>query len=121
MKLGANAVLPVSMAACVAAAAYKKLPLWKWISQIAGRNPSLPVPCLNIINGGKHAGNLLAPQEYMIAPIAATTMAEAMKWGAEVYNELKKLLKKNFGIGAIAVGDEGGFAPNVNDAEEPLK
>ena len=57
----------------------------------------------------------------MIAPIAATSMAEAMRWGCEVYNELKKLLKKNFGIGAVAVGDEGGFAPNVVDMEEPLK
>jgi len=76
---------------------------------------------MNIINGGKHAGNLLAPQEYMIAPIMATSFCEAMKWGMEVYNELKKLLKKSFGIGAIAVGDEGGFAPNVVEMEEPLK
>jgi len=76
---------------------------------------------MNIINGGKHAGNLLAPQEFMIAPIQAKDMKEAMKWGMEVYNELKKLLKKNFGIGAVAVGDEGGFAPNVVDMEEPLK
>lgn len=109
------------MACCVAAAAHKKLPLWKYLAQYAGTTPSLPVPCMNIINGGKHAGNLLAPQEFMIAPIQATSMAEAMKWGMEVYNELKKLLKKNFGIGAIAVGDEGGFAPNVVDMEEPLK
>jgi len=121
MKLGANAVLPVSMACCSAAAAHKKLPIWKYISQLAGTKPCLPVPCMNIINGGKHAGNLLAPQEYMIAPFGAETMAQAMQWGCEVYNELKKLLKKNFGIGAIAVGDEGGFAPNVTDAEEPLK
>ncbi|CAL6062969.1 Enolase [Hexamita inflata] len=120
-KLGANAVLPVSMACAVAAAEFKKIPLWKYLSQISGTKASLPVPCMNIINGGKHAGNLLAPQEYMIAPVAATSMVQAMQWGMEVYNELKKLLKKNFGIGAVAVGDEGGFAPNLTDAEEPLK
>ncbi|CAL6006634.1 Enolase [Hexamita inflata] len=120
-KLGANAVLPVSMACAVAAAKCKKIPLWKYISEISNTKSNLPVPCMNIINGGKHAGNLLAPQEYMIAPIAATSMVHAMQWGMEVYNELKKQLKKNFGIGAIAVGDEGGFAPNVNDTEEPLK
>lgn len=121
MKLGANAALPVSMACCVAAAAHKKLPLWKYISTLAGTKPCLPVPCMNIINGGKHAGNLLAPQEYMIAPFGANSMAEAMEMGSVVYNELKKLLKKNFGIGAIAVGDEGGFAPQLNSPEEPLK
>ncbi|KAH0574670.1 Enolase [Spironucleus salmonicida] len=121
-KLGANAVLPVSMACCVAAAAHNKMPLWKWIAKISGTEKCcLPVPCMNIINGGKHAGNQLAPQEYMVASIAATTMVEAMKQGMEVYNELKKILKGRFGIGAIAIGDEGGFAPPVNNCEEPLE
>lgn len=121
-KLGANAVLPVSMACCAAAAAYKKMPLWRWIQEISKtKTASLPVPCMNIINGGKHAGNLLAPQEYMVAPFGATSMAQAMQYGCEVYNQLKALLKKQFGLAATAVGDEGGFAPNVNDPEEPLK
>lgn len=86
-KLGANAALPVSMACCVAAAGFKKIPLWKWIQEISGtKNTSLPVPCMNIINGGKHAGNLLAPQEYMIAPFKATSMSQSIQYGCEVYN-----------------------------------
>ena len=76
---------------------------------------------MNIINGGKHAGNLLAPQEFMIAPYKATSMHEAMKWGMEVYAVLKANLKKTYGISAIAVGDEGGFAPMaINNGEGAL-
>lgn len=126
-KLGANSALPVSMACAVAAAAELKLPLWKYINHLANEmDPAhpkvarLPVPCMNIINGGKHAGNKLAPQEYMIAPHKATSMSEAMRMGSEVYMTLKGLVKKEFGLSAIGLGDEGGFAPDINDPEAPL-
>ena len=121
-KLGANSVLPVSMACCVAAAAHSKLPLYKYIAKISGTSTcKMPVPCFNILNGGKHAGNLLAPQEYMIAPYAAASMCDSIRYGAEVYNELKAILKKKFGLNATTIGDEGGFAPAIEDPEEPLK
>eukprot|EP00768_Dysnectes_brevis_P006126 gnl/Dysnectes_brevis/470_a523_8370.p1 GENE.gnl/Dysnectes_brevis/470_a523_8370~~gnl/Dysnectes_brevis/470_a523_8370.p1 ORF type:complete len:446 (+),score=205.27 gnl/Dysnectes_brevis/470_a523_8370:45-1340(+) len=121
-KIGANAALPVSMAVCRAGAAVAKLPLYKYIHQLSGLEavPRLPVPCMNIINGGKHAGNKLAPQEYMIAPFGAKTFEEAMRMGSEVYHHLKGLLKARYGIEATAVGDEGGFAPPLNNPREPL-
>lgn len=130
--LGANAALPVSMACAVAAAAEKGLPLWKYLNGIVNaaspagtagfpRTACLPVPCMNIINGGKHAGNKLGPQEYMVASSRASSMAEAMRMGSEVYMQLKKILKNAFGLSATAVGDEGGFAPDVADPEAPLK
>ncbi|KAL0217217.1 hypothetical protein RCL1_007700 [Eukaryota sp. TZLM3-RCL] len=119
-SLGANAILGISMAVCKAAAAVKQIPLWKYISELAGTSPRLPVPCLNILNGGTHAGNALPVQEYMICPFGAANFAEAMQMGAEVYHQLKKILKKKYGQDAVNVGDEGGFAPPIQDVSEPL-
>jgi len=122
-KLGANAILAVSMAACKAGAAAKRLPLYKHIAVLAG-NPTdkmyLPVPAFNIINGGSHAGNKLAMQEFMILPIGAKDFTEAMKMGSEVYHHLKSVIKKKYGQDACNVGDEGGFAPNILANEEGL-
>ena len=123
-KLGANAILGVSMAVCRAGAAAHGLPLYAYIAKLAGRSPAgpftLPVPFFNVINGGEHAGNMLAFQEFMIAPIGARTFAEAMKIGTEVYHNLKAVIKKKYGEDACNVGDEGGFAPNIRGAEEGL-
>lgn len=120
-KLGANAILGVSMAVCIAAAAARKVPLYQHISEIAGKgaNPiTLPVPVMNVINGGSHAGNKLAMQEFMILPTGASSFREAMRMGAEVYAALKKVIKNRYGLDATSVGDEGGFAPNIlNNAE----
>merc|ERR1712012_1424797 len=81
----------------------------------------MPVPALNIINGGSHAGNKLAMQEFMILPTGATTFSEAMKMGSEVYHHLKLLIKAKYGLDATAVGDEGGFAPNFQSNAEGIK
>merc|ERR1711871_374430 len=112
-KLGANAILGVSMAACKAAAEAKGIPLYKHIADLAGNGGAmvLPVPCFNVINGGSHAGNKLAFQEYFIIPVGATTFKEAMRIGAECYHNLKSIIKKKFGGDATLIGDEGGFAP----------
>jgi enolase len=113
-KLGANAILAVSLAVSRAGAAAKGLPLYKYIAELAGNNDLvLPVPAFNVINGGSHAGNQLAYQEFMILPTGAKTFAEAMQMGAETYQHLKKICKKEFGQGAVNVGDEGGFAPDA--------
>eukprot|EP00834_Sanchytrium_tribonematis_P002138 NODE_60_length_27201_cov_1.043318.p8 type:complete len:436 gc:universal NODE_60_length_27201_cov_1.043318:3628-2321(-) len=121
-KLGANAILAVSMAVARAGAAAKGLPLYKYLAELAyGTIPKtfkLPVPALNVINGGSHAGNKLAMQEFMILPVGATSFTEAMKIGTEIYHSLKGLIKKQYGLPATAVGDEGGFAPNVESAEQ---
>ncbi|CAN8070807.1 unnamed protein product [Agarophyton chilense] len=121
-NLGANAILGVSMACARAGAAAKSLPLYKHLNNLAG-NPKmlLPVPSLNVINGGSHAGNKLAMQEFMILPLGATTFREAMKMGAETYQYLKKVIKKKYGLDATSVGDEGGFAPNIQDNTEGLR
>lgn len=120
-KLGANAILSVSMAACRAAAAEKDIPLYRYLAQLCGNtNLRLPVPCLNVLNGGKHAGNQLPIQEYMIAPCGAPNFREAIRWGAEIYAHLKAILKSKYGLGATNVGDEGGFAPAITDVFEPL-
>lgn len=121
--LGANAILGVSMAACMAAAAAKNIPLYQHISEIAGKGSSpkvMPVPVMNVINGGSHAGNNLAMQEFMILPTGATSFPEAMRMGAEVYAALKGVIKGRYGLDATAVGDEGGFAPNIQDSSEAL-
>lgn len=121
-KLGANAILGVSMAVCRAGARAAGLPLYKYIAQLAGNKElRLPVPCLNVINGGKHAGNALALQEYMIAPVDAPSFKEAIRMGCEVYHALKGILKKKYGLDSVNVGDEGGFAPPVKDPKEPLE
>lgn len=121
-NLGANAILAVSMAACRAAACCKGLPLYRYIAEISGnKTMRIPVPCLNVINGGKHAGNKLPVQEYMIAPYGAPTFRDAIRMGSEIYSNLKSILKSKFGIDSTNVGDEGGFAPPVVEVTEPLE
>jgi enolase len=123
-KLGANAILAVSMAICRAGAAAKKIPLYKHIAELAGRDTSkfvLPVPSFNVINGGSHAGNQLACQEFMILPVGAKSFREAMQIGAEVYHNLKKVVNKRYGQDATNVGDEGGFAVPVQENGEALE
>jgi len=115
-KLGANAILGVSMAACKAAAEAKGMPLYRYVAQLAGNTGPmvLPVPCFNVINGGSHAGNKLAFQEYFIIPVGAATFKEAMRIGAECYHNLKSIIKKKYGGDATLIGDEGGFAPPID-------
>lgn len=122
-KLGANAILGVSLAVAKAGAAEKKLPLYAHISDLAGTMKPyvLPVPFMNVINGGSHAGGRLAFQEFMIVPCLAPTFSEAMRQGAEVYQKLKGLAKKKYGQSAGNVGDEGGVAPDIQTAEEALE
>jgi len=120
-NLGANAILGVSLAVCKAGAVHKGIPLYKYISQLAGIDKVvLPVPAFNVINGGSHAGNKLAMQEFMILPLGAKTFKEAMQMGSEIYHHLKSEIKKRYGLDATAVGDEGGFAPNIQDNKEGL-
>ncbi|CAH8381904.1 unnamed protein product [Eruca vesicaria subsp. sativa] len=121
-KLGANAILAVSLAVCKAGAVVSGIPLYKHIANLAG-NPKivLPVPAFNVINGGSHAGNKLAMQEFMILPIGAASFKEAMKMGVEVYHNLKSVIKKKYGQDATNVGDEGGFAPNIQENKEGLE
>jgi enolase len=119
-KLGANAILGVSMAACRAAAMGKGVPLFVHIAGISGnKNMVLPVPSMNVINGGAHAGSSLAVQEFMIQPFA-DTFKEALRMGAETYQVLKGIVKEKHGKSAINVGDEGGFAPAIQDTEEAI-
>lgn len=112
-KLGANAILGVSIAAAKAAADASGVPLYKHIASLAGNTGPmvLPVPCFNVVNGGSHAGNKLAFQEYFIIPVGADTFKEAMRIGAECYHTLKGIIKKKYGGDATLIGDEGGFAP----------
>jgi len=121
-KLGANAILGVSMAVAKAAAAEKGIPLYAHISDLAGTKKPyvLPVPFMNVLNGGSHAGGRLAFQEFMIVPSEAPSFSEAMRQGAEVYQKLKALAKKKYGQSAGNVGDEGGVAPDIQTAEEAL-
>jgi len=120
-NLGANAILGVSMAATKAAAAHKGVPLYRHIADLAGnKNVILPVPAFNVINGGSHAGNKLAMQEFMILPVGAKSFSEAMRIGSEVYHHLKAVIKAKYGLDACNVGDEGGFAPNISSSEEGL-
>jgi enolase len=116
-KLGANAILAVSMATARAAADDLGLPLWRYLGHPLSR--TLPVPMMNILNGGAHATNTVDFQEFMIVPVGATSFAEALRMGAEVFHSLKKVLVKR--KLATGVGDEGGFAPNLADDEEALK
>ncbi|MDP3698224.1 MAG: phosphopyruvate hydratase [Nanoarchaeota archaeon] len=121
-KLGANAILGVSLAAARAATAEKKKFLFQYLHSLANvnRKPSMPMPFFNVINGGKHAGNQLAFQEFMIAP-KAKSFAEALRIGSEVYHVLKEVIEKKYGKEATNVGDEGGFAPPLKRAEEALE
>lgn len=120
-KLGANAILAVSLAAAKAAAISKKVPLYAHIADINGTpgRYSMPVPMMNIINGGEHADNNVDIQEFMIQPVAAKTFADALRMGAEVFHSLKKVLSSR-GLNT-AVGDEGGFAPNLPSNEAALQ
>lgn len=120
-RLGANATVAVSMAAYHAAALSWGMPLYQFISDYSGSDICMPVPFMNVINGGKHAGSGLAVQEFMIAPIGFKTFSEALQAGAEVYQTLKILLKKDFGPQGINVGDEGGFAPDIESTDEALQ
>src|ERR1700678_1064770 len=120
-KFGANAILAVSMAAARAAAAQLGEPLYKYLSRYSS-DPSaniLPVPMMNIINGGAHADNSVDLQEFMVMPVGAPNFREALRWGGEVFHHLKSVLKKN-GY-STAVGDEGGFAPNLKSNQEALE
>jgi len=122
-KLGANAILAVSMAVCRAGAAASQMPLYQYIAKLSGKPMDkfvMPVPSFNVINGGSHAGNRLACQEFMILPVGASSFKDAMIMGAEVYHNLKSVIKKKYGQDACNVGDEGGFAPNVQDNNEAL-
>jgi len=122
-KLGANAILGVSLAIAKAGAAEKGIPLYAHVSDLAGTKKPyvLPVPFMNVLNGGSHAGGRLAFQEFMIVPSEAPTFTEAMRWGAETYQQLKSLAKKKYGQSAGNVGDEGGVAPDIQTAEEALE
>ncbi|EZG55680.1 enolase [Gregarina niphandrodes] len=122
-KLGANAILACSMAIARAGAAANKMPLYKYVAKLAGKDTEkfvLPVPAMNVINGGSHAGNKLAMQEFMILPVGATSFSQAIQMGAEVYHNLKSIIKKQYGMDATNVGDEGGFAPSIQDNFEAL-
>src|SRR5690554_1846242 len=116
-KLGANAILGVSMAAAYAAADFYGMPLYKYLGGFNAK--ALPVPMMNVINGGSHADSSVDFQEFMIMPVGAPTLKEAVRRGAEVFHALKKVLKAKGHI--TAVGDEGGFAPNLSSNEEPLE
>jgi len=116
-KLGANAILGVSLAVAKAAAEFTALPLYRYVGGTGAH--ILPVPCMNVLNGGSHADNNVDLQEFMIAPVGAPSYKEAYRMSAEVYHTLKKVLKdKNYATG---VGDEGGFAPNLKSNEEALQ
>ena len=116
-KLGANATLGVSLAVAKAAANYLGLELYQYIGGVNSK--TLPVPMMNVLNGGKHADNTVSSQEFMIMPVGAPNFTEALRWCAETYQALKSILKEK-GL-ATAVGDEGGFAPNLANDEEALE
>jgi len=116
-RLGANAILAVSLAAAHAAAAEERLPLWRYLGGETAH--VLPVPMMNVLNGGAHADNKIDFQEFMIVPVGARTFDEAMRMGSEVYHHLQKTLHDK-GM-STAVGDEGGFAPDLNSNEEALE
>lgn len=115
-RLGANAILGVSLAAAKAAADARGLPLYRYVGGVSAR--TLPVPMMNIINGGEHADNPIDVQEFMIMPVGAGSIAEAVRWGSEIFHTLKKGLSTK-GL-ATAVGDEGGFAPNLASTRAAL-
>ena len=116
-RLGANAIVGVSMAAARAMATADQVPLHEWLAP-AGVQPRLPVPCFNVINGGRHAANALQPREFMICPIGVPSFAEALRAGAEIYAALRSRLGAS-GL-AIGLGDEGGFAPELHTTEHAL-
>ena len=115
-RLGANAILGVSLATAKAAADARGLPLYRYVGGVGAR--TLPVPMMNIINGGEHADNPIDFQEFMVMPVGAPSLAEAVRWGSEIFHTLKKALHAK-GL-ATAVGDEGGFAPNLASTRAAL-
>lgn len=116
-KLGANAILGVSLAVAKLSAKYLNIPLYMYIGGVNAK--TMPIPMMNILNGGKHAGNTVNIQEFMIVPIGAKDFTECMEMGVKVYHTLKRVLKEN--KMRTAVGDEGGFAPDLESDEEALK
>jgi len=118
-KLGANAILAVSMASAWAAANANSVSLFRQLKAAPGY--TLPVPMMNVINGGEHAGNDLAIQEFLIEPVGASSCTEAIRIGVEVYQSLKQVLVDRHGRGAINVGDEGGFAPPLRKTKDALE
>ncbi|WP_460025861.1 phosphopyruvate hydratase [Infirmifilum sp. SLHALR2] len=118
-RLGANSILSVSLAVAHAAASTYGMPLYLYLGGLQAH--LLPVPLMNIINGGKHAGNELRIQEFMIAPVGAKSFAEALKMGSEVYHALRSILRERYGAHAVNVGDEGGFAPPMRESREALR
>lgn len=125
MKLGANSILAVSMGLARGGAQIKGQRLFEYLSHLAGNAKYekfvMPMPCFNVINGGSHAGNSLAFQEFMILPLDAPTFKEAVRMGSEVFHSLKKIISKKYGSGSTSVGDEGGFAPlGINTNSEVL-
>lgn len=116
-NLGANAILGISLAAAHAAANLLNIPLYRYLGGFNAKK--LPVPMMNVINGGSHADSSVDFQEFMIMPVGAPNLKEALRWGAEVFHNLKAVLKAKGHV--TAVGDEGGFAPNLSSNEEPLQ
>lgn len=119
-NMGANAILGVSLAVSKAGAGARGVPLYRHYADLAGNELdqyTMPVPCFNVINGGSHAGNKLAFQEYFVIPTGATSFSEAMQIGCEVYHTLGKIIKSKFGGDATLIGDEGGFAPPCDNRE----
>ncbi len=118
-RLGGNATVGSSMALAKLGAASQGLWLYEWMGKLSGRKGvTLPVPFMNILNGGKHAGGSLSIQEFMIVPAGAKSFSEALQMGCEVYHALGKIIVKRYGVGAKNVGDEGGFAPPMKEARE---
>lgn len=121
-NMGANAILGVSLAVAKAGAAAKGVPLYKHFADLAGNTDLvMPVPSFNVINGGSHAGNALAFQEFMVLPTGASSFAHSMQIGAEIYHSLKSVTKKKYGQDAVNVGDEGGFAPPIQSNKEGVE
>lgn len=119
-KIGANAILAVSMACAKAGSIASKKELFQHISSLSNNKVELPIPVLNIINGGSHAGNELDFQEYQIMPIKFNSFKESFEAGVTIFQELKKNLVKKYGKNSVNVGDEGGFAPQMKLVEEPI-
>jgi enolase len=119
-KIGANSILAVSLAVCRAGADFSRKPLYRYISSISSQKISIPTPCFNIINGGAHAGNDLDFQEFMIIP-NKKNIKENIREASEFYHLLKEKIKKTYTSSAVNIGDEGGFAPPINNPEDALK
>ena len=118
-KLGANAILGVSLATAKCASQALHLPLYRYLGGV--KTSKIPIPMMNIINGGKHAGNELALQEFLIMPVGAKNFKESLRYGTEIYQTLKSILKRRYGPSAINVGDEGGYAPPLKKTADALR